>query len=112
MHIKTASSGRYSSGGTSRAASTNYIGLYIHWKHGAMAQTNGSLKRRKNRQLANGLAYGIRINGKATKDYRICPMGKQAIYRLPFGKEGSRASEVLQLVHSHINAQMEDTSRG
>ena len=62
------------------------------------------------RRLADGLVDGVKINGSSQGNCRICPMGKQCRY--PFSKQGSRAAEKLEIVHSDICGPMEVKSLG
>ena len=60
----------------------------------------GHLNYNSLKALSNGLATGIGFKNSHHGDCRVCPMGKQS--RLPFPKEGSRATEVLELIHSDL----------
>ena len=51
-------------------------------------------------KLKEGCATGISFQGERPNDCKICPMGKQA--RLKFSKSGSRATKLLEVVHSDI----------
>lgn len=65
-------------------------------------------------RLKNGMVTGMQVPDTPTTRVdmkcKICAMGKQT--RLPFPKSGSRASEVLELVHSDIGGPMEVSSLG
>lgn len=63
-----------------------------------------SLEKLKN--LSTGIEYTV----KARNDCKICSLGKQI--RLPFSKVGSRASQILEVVHSDICGPMEQESIG
>lgn len=58
----------------------------------------------------NQLATGISVHEEKCDDCQVCPMGKQA--RTKFNKEGSRASGLLEVVHSDICGPMQETSLG
>ena len=62
------------------------------------------------KKLAGGLATGITLKNMDGADCRVCPLGKHS--KLPFPKKGSRAENVLDLVHSDINGPMETHSLG
>ena len=62
------------------------------------------------KQLSNGMATGVGFKDTHHGGCRVCPKGKQA--RLPFPKEGSRATEVLEVVHSDICGPMEASLAG
>ena len=62
------------------------------------------------RRLKNGLVSGVHYNEAAVEKCKVCAMGKQT--RLPFSKAGSRASDLLELVHSDICGPMEVPSLG
>lgn len=62
------------------------------------------------KRLKNGLASGINFVESESGDCKTCAIGRQA--RLPFSKEGRRANEILELVHSDICGPMEEVSLG
>ncbi|KXJ72145.1 hypothetical protein RP20_CCG018741 [Aedes albopictus] len=63
-------------------------------------------------RLRGGLVSGLEFSDVAKKDEncRICALGK--LSRLPFSNVGSRATELLELVHSDICGPMETDSLG
>ncbi|XP_058828385.1 uncharacterized protein LOC131688230 [Topomyia yanbarensis] len=71
-------------------------------------QRLGHLNLNSVRKLASGMAKGVTIVGADPGDCKVCPMGKH--YRQPFSKRGSRASEVLEVVHTDICGPMEVNS--
>jgi hypothetical protein len=67
----------------------------------------GHLNERSLKQLKDGLASGIKFSDKKEDDCKICPIGKQS--RLKFNKFGSRASNILDVVHSDLCGPMPDS---
>ena len=61
------------------------------------------------KKLRDGCATGVNFQDDVIADCMVCPKGKQA--RKKFNKEGSRASELLEVVHSDI-CYMEEESLG
>ena len=62
------------------------------------------------KKLASGLVSGIILNANHISDCSVCAKSKQC--RLPFGKQGSRAKALLEVVHSDICGPMEVPSIG
>lgn len=76
--------------------------------HKRLGHINYDSLHRMKRGLVSGIEYAEppRSNDKC----KVCSMGKQT--RLPFSKCGSRASDVLEVVHSDICGPMEVQSLG
>lgn len=76
--------------------------------HKRLGHINYDSLQRMKRGLVSGVEYAEapRSNDKC----KICAMGKQT--RLPFSKSGSRASDVLEVIHSDICGPMEEESLG
>lgn len=70
----------------------------------------GHLNHKSLQKLQNELSTGIQFSTTNTNDCKICPIGKQI--RLPFNKNATRASHILELVHSDICGPMEEESLG
>lgn len=65
----------------------------------------GHLNYNSVKKLADGVACGMRISNENHGDCTVCPMGKQT--RIPFSKSGSRAEELLEVIHSDVAGPME-----
>lgn len=74
----------------------------------------GHLNIKSLHRLTNGMVTGMEVSkhptAKVDLKCKVCAMGKQT--RLPFPKSGSRANELLELVHSDIGGPMEVSSLG
>lgn len=70
----------------------------------------GHLNYQSLKKLQSSCANGVNFSGEAVDDCKVCAMGKQA--RKKFPKCGSRAKEVLDLVHSDICGPMQVESIG
>nr|QHA33696.1 Gag-Pol polyprotein [Atrato Retro-like virus] len=88
---------------TSVLACTGMTEKIWHQRMGHL--NNGSL-----RKLKNGMANGVSYDDTNDENCEQCAVGK--LTRTPFSNVGTRASEVLELVHSDICGPMEVTSLG
>uniref|UniRef100_W4VRQ4 Putative retrovirus-related pol polyprotein from transposon tnt n=1 Tax=Corethrella appendiculata TaxID=1370023 RepID=W4VRQ4_9DIPT len=71
----------------------------------------GHINRNSLEALRNNLADGITFsNQRSPDDCKTCSLGKQ--FRLKFNNSGSRAGEILEIVHSDICGPMETMSFG
>ena len=86
-------------------ACSNSISEYELW-HKRM----GHLNKQSLKALQQGLATGIKFPNLKESDCKTCCLGKQS--RLPFSKEGSRATQILEVVHSDFCGPMEVQSPG
>lgn len=76
--------------------------------HRRLGHINYDSLQRMKRGLVSGIEYVE--PPKSNDKCRICAIGKQT--RLPFSKSGSRASDLLEVVHSDICGPMEEESLG
>lgn len=79
---------------------------YDLW-HRRMGHLNPISIKKLQSQCATGIQFK---DGNNVKDCRVCPLGKQS--RLPFSKNGSRAKELLEIVHSDVCGPMNKLSLG
>lgn len=61
-------------------------------------------------KLKNGLVSGVHFKESVIGNCAVCAKGKQ--FRLPFPKNGHRANEVLEVVHTDLCGPMEEASLG
>lgn len=83
--------------------SCNISSVVWHKRMGHLSPKN--LDRLKN--MTKGIEY---VPSKSHTECEICPLGKAT--RLPFPEVGTRASDILDLVHSDICGPMEELSLG